>query len=159
VKVGLHANICEQSTSHIADALQEPFETLALDLSGEYGGVIEHLWIDFELSPTLSDERGPYRFRFQKKVGGKTPDKLTGLPRVVHENVGHYSVRPDFHELLSVSHESVVSYVLNLVYDSTAVLIDKQKRLGGFDAQKFRSRFLTACRARGYHIHGASNAA
>lgn len=159
MNVGLHANICEASTSYIADALREPFETLARDLSGEYGGTIEHLWIDFELSPTRADDRPPYSFRFQKKVGGKTPDRITGLPRKVHLNVGHYSVRPDFYELLAISQDSVVSYVLQLVYDSTAILLDKQKRLGGFDAQKFRSNFLASCRARGYGIHAASNAA
>ena len=159
MKVGLHANICDASTSYIADALREPFEALARDLDGEYGGTIEHLWIDFELSPTLADRRPPYGFRFQKLVGGKTPDKITRLPRPVHENVGHYSIRPDFCELLAVSRDSVVPYVLQLVYDSTAVLLEKQGRLGGFDAQKFRSVFLASCRARGYNVHGASSAA
>lgn len=157
--VGLHANRYEASTSCIAEALREPFETLAGDLSGDYGGTIEHLWIDFELSPTLADEQPPYSFRFQKKVGGKTPDRITGLPRKVHENVGHYSVRPDFFELLAVSQESVVLYVLQLIYDSTVVLLDKQKRLGGFDAQKFRLNFLTSCRTRGYVVDAANNAA
>ena len=159
MKVRLNASICEESTSNIADALVEPFDTLSQELSGEYGGTMEHLWIDFELSPTGADDRPPYSFRFQRKVGGKTPDRITGLPRTVHENVGHYSVRPDYFDLLAVSQDSVVLYVLQLVYDSTAILLEKQKRLGGFDAQSFRANFLASCRARGYGIHAASNAA
>jgi hypothetical protein len=70
----------------------------------------------------------------------------------VHENVGNYSVRPDFHELRSVPLDSVVSYALSLIYASTSVLIEKQKKLGGFDAQKFRSDFLTSCMQHGYDI-------
>jgi hypothetical protein len=84
--------------------------------------------------------------------GGSSPDKLTGLPRGVHENVGHYSVRPDFQKLRSVPQNSVVCYVLSLIYASTSVLIEKQKKLGGFDAQKFRLDFLAACKQHGYKV-------
>ena len=113
---------------------------------------MEHLWIDVELIEAHAVGRPPWSFRFQKKVGGSSPDKLTGLPRGVHENVGHYSIKPDFQELRSVSQDSVVGYVLGLIYASTSVLIDKQKKLGGFDAPRFRSEFLSVCRQHGYDI-------
>lgn len=113
---------------------------------------MNHLWIDFELIESHAAGRPPWSFRFQKRVGGSSPDKLTGLPRGVYENVGHYSVRPDFQELRSVPQKSIVSYVLSLIYASTTVLIEKQKKLGGFDAERFRSDFLTTCRQHGYEI-------
>jgi hypothetical protein len=127
-----------------------------MDLSRDYGGKISFLWIDFELIEDDASRRPPWPFRFQKRVGGSSPDKLTGLPRRVYENVGHYSVRPDFRELRRVPQDSVVSHVLSLIYASTKVLIEKQKKLGGFHAEKFRSDFLTACRQQGYEI-GAAN--
>lgn len=45
-------------------------------------------------------------------------------------------------------------YVLSLIYDSTAVLIEKQKKLGRFDARLFRNKFLDGCRSIGYAISG-----
>ena len=152
MEVGLHANMCDSTTRRIADALHAPFKAIARDLSKDYGGTMEHLWIDFELIKSHAERRPPYPFRFQKTVGGSSPDKLTGLPRRVHHNVGHYSVRPDFQELRSVPQESVVSYVLSLIYASTSVLIEKRKKLGGFDADRFRSEFITTCRQHGYEI-------
>ena len=158
MKVGLHANMCDASTERIASALHEPLRAIARDLSKDYGGTIKHLWIDFELIEAHATGRPAWSFRFQKRVGGSSPDKLTGLPRDVHENVGHYSVRPDFQELRSIPQESVVSYVLTLIYQSTAVLLDK-KKLGGFDAAQFRSDFLASCRTHGYEIEPGSGAA
>ena len=159
VKVGIHANDCDSSTEHIARALDAPFEALSRDLSKDYGGAMNHLWIDLELNELHAARRPPWSFRFQKQVGGSSPDKFTGLPPGVYENVGHYSVRPDFQHLRSVPPGSVVSYVLGLIYASTSVLLEKQKRLVGFDAQKFRSDFFAACRARGYDIDPADGAA
>jgi hypothetical protein len=158
MQVALHANICDSTTERIARALDVPFKAIGRDLSKDYGGVLNHLWIDFELVETHAERRPPWAIRFQKRVGGSSPDKLTGLPRQVHENVGHYSVRPDFQELRSIPPDSVVSYVLSLIYASTSVLIEKQKKLGGFDAQKFRSDFLATCRQHGYEICSTNGA-
>ncbi len=158
MQVGLHANMCDSTTERIADALHAPFKAIGRDLSKDYGGTMNHLWIDFELIEAHAARRPPWSFRFQKRVGGSSPDKLTGLPRGVYENVGHYSVSPDFQELRSVPKDSVVSYVLSLIYVSTSVLIEKQKKLGGFDAERFRSDFLTTCRQHGYDI-GTTNGA
>jgi hypothetical protein len=151
MKVGLHANMCDSTTTRIADALHAPFKAISERLSQDYGGTMEHLWIDFELIQSHAERRSPFPFRFQKRVGGSTC-KLTGLPTPLCENVGHYSVRPDFQELRSVPQESIVSYVLSLIYASTSVLIEKQKKLGGFDADTFRSEFVAVCRQHGYEI-------
>jgi hypothetical protein len=143
------------TTERIASALHSPFKAIGKDLSKDYGGMMNHLWIDFELVENHARRRLPWSFRFQKRVGGSSPDKLTGLPRGAYENVGHYSVKPDFNELLRVPLDSVVSYVLSLIYASTSVLVEKQKKLGGFDAQTFRSDFLTTCRQHGYAMDSA----
>jgi|ERR1035437_8536352 hypothetical protein len=144
MEVSLHANKCDQATTKIAKALHVPFKTIGSALSREYGGTIKHLWIDFELIRSHCELRPPYAFRFQKKVGGGTCH-LTGLKTAVSENVGHYSVRPDFDTLLHLPLDSVVAYALSLIYDSTSVLVDKQKKLGGFNASQFRADFLTIC--------------
>src|SRR5260221_6298287 len=99
MEVSLHANMCDSTTARVASALHAPFKAIGRDLSRDYGGTINHLWIDFELIEAHGSRRPPWSFRFQKRVGGSSPDKLTGLPRGVYENVGHYSVRPDFREL------------------------------------------------------------
>jgi hypothetical protein len=158
MKVGLNANMCDWTTRRIAEALHAPFDAISKDLSNDYGGTMEHLWIDFELIEAHAQRHLSWPFRFRKKVGGSSPDKLTGLPRGVHRNVGHYSVRPDFQELRSVPADSVVSYVLGLIYASTSILIEKQKKLGGLDAQAFRSDFLTICRHHGYDIFSTNGA-
>lgn len=148
MEVGLHAAMCDQDTGRIAGILRDVFEKIGKDLSNDYGGTIKHLWIDFELMRS----RGPFPFRFQKRVGGSIC-KLTGLPTPLCENVGHYSVRPDFQELLKIPLDSVANYALGLIYASTAVLVEKQKKLGGFDAQRFRLDFLSSCRAHGFQIN------
>src|ERR1041385_3514379 len=128
MEVGLHASMCDWTTQPITRALHSPFKAIAKDLSKDYGGTIEHLWIDFELIEAHAQGRPPYSFRFQKEVGGSSPDKLTGLPRGVYENVGHYSVRPDFQELRRVPQHSVVAYVLSLIYASPSRL--EERRVG-----------------------------
>jgi len=154
MEVSLHANMCDQATIKIADVLHQPFKTIGAALSGEYGGTMKHLWIDFELIRSHCEMRPPYAFRFQKKVGGGTCH-LTGLKTAVNENVGHYSVRPEFDTLLRLPLASVVSYALSLIYDSTSVLIDKQKKIGGFNAKQFREGFLTSCEENGYPLISA----
>ena len=148
MQVSLYAPFCDVQTERIAQALVLPFDAISKDLSNDYGGLMEHLWIDVD----LLDERGPYPFRFQKKVGGSSRSPITGLPRGVHHNVGHYSVKPDIAELLYIPEDSVVDYVLQLLYRSTSVLIEKKKRLGGFDAERFRSDFLAVCKKHGYDM-------
>jgi hypothetical protein len=152
MEVKLNANMCDQATARIADALCTAFKPISKNLSKDYGGTIEHLWIDFELIQNHAERRRSWPFRFQKRVGGSI-FKLTGLRTPVYENVGHYSVRPDFQKLLRIPLESVASYALSLIYESTFVLVEKQKKLGGFDAQRFRLDFLSSCRDHGYQFN------
>jgi hypothetical protein len=157
MKVALHANICDLSTQGIAKVLREAFTPIEKDLHNDYGGTMQHLWIDFELVARHAERRKPFPFRFQKKVGGGI-FKITGTRTPVYENVGHYSVRPDFQRLKTLPLDSVATYALNLIYVSTSVLVEKQKRLGGFDAGRFRSDFVSSCRAHGHEIDGQTNA-
>jgi hypothetical protein len=151
MEVSLNAHMSDRATERIGKILRGAFETVEADLSKDYGGMIQHLWVDFELIQSHAEGRRPFRFRLQKRVGGSIC-KLTGLPTPVYENVGHYSVRPYFQELLRIPPEAVASYALSLIYASTSVLVEKQKKLGGFDAQRFRMDFLSSCRERGYEI-------
>jgi hypothetical protein len=157
MEVALHANICDLATERIAQVLCEVFEPIAKDLHNDYGGTMQHLWIDFELVENHAERRKPFPFRFQKKVGGGIFE-ITGTRTPVYENVGHYSVRPDFQRLKALPLDSVATYALNLIYASTSVLIEKEKRLGGFDARRFRSDLVSSCRAHGHEIDGHTGA-
>ncbi len=141
--------MCDQATRKIADALHQPFKAFGAALSREYGGTMKHLWIDFELIRSHCEMRPPRAFRLQKKVGGGRCH-LTGLQTAVSEHVGHYSVRPDFDKLLSLPIDTIAAYALSLIYHSTTVLIDKQKKLGAMDITRFREDFLAACQQIGH---------
>jgi len=151
MEVSLNANASDSETGRIREVLYEVFQTIGKDLSKDYGGTIQHLWIDFELIQSWAERRSPFPFRFQKKVGGSVC-RLTGLQAPLCENVGHYSVRPDFQKLLRLPLESVPNYALSLIYGSTSVLTEKQKKLGGFDASRFRMDFLESCKQHGFEI-------
>lgn len=146
MEVGLHANMVDPSTAHVADALHPIFERMSRELSGEYGGVMEHLWIDLELIESHAREDGTplHRFRFAKRVSGRSHFGLPPSPDKF--NVGHYSVRPDFKRIAALPVNEAVEYALTLIYDSTELLLAKQKKLGGFNAVLFRERFLAAKR-------------
>jgi hypothetical protein len=147
-----HANMCDTGTSHVASAMYSPFKSLGEFLSGDYGGTIEHLWIDLELieSHARSDGRCKHPFRFQKRVSGRSHFGLPPSPD--HCNVSHYSVRPDFGFIASLSGKQLLTYTLSIIYKSTEGLLEKQKKLGGFDAVLFRERFLGACERLGCRI-------
>lgn len=150
MEVGIHANMSDQATSKVAAALQPLFRELSNRLKGEYGGLMEHLWIDLELieSHAKTDGRPRYPFRFQKRVSGRSH---FGLPPVPDKfNVGHFSVRPDFALISSLPSEEAVPYVLSLIYIASEALLDKQKKLGGFNAELFRARFQDECQSLGY---------
>ncbi len=152
MELRLNANTSDSETEPIAKILRHAFRTIQKDLCNDYGGDMRHLWIDFELLQSHGERRARWPFRFQKRVTGSGFKKLTGLPAPAYENVGHYSVRPDFQELMQVPLASVASYALTLIYASTSVLVEKQKKLGGFDAQKFRRDFLASCNAHGHQV-------
>lgn len=152
MKVGIHANMCDEATGHLPGLLRQTLNKLSARLQGNYGGTIEHLWIDLELieSHARVDGRPAHSFRFAKRVSGRAPFGLPPSPDSF--NVGHYSVRPDFHRIASLAGKDAISYALSLIYDSTTILLEKRKKLGGFDADRFRVRFLEVCRSIGYEI-------
>lgn len=149
LKIAFHANMYDTSTQRIAKTIQEPLEQLGKKLSNDYAGNMEHLWIDLELIESYLVNRKPYSFRFQKRVniassvGGKD----------YYYNVGHFSVAPDFDKLKVLSDDLVCDYILELMYQSTQVLIDNQKKLDDFNAIKFRSDFVKFCNEMGYLLN------
>jgi hypothetical protein len=137
----------DQGTAHIAEALRPYLESLSLRLSRDYGGSMQHLWIDVEMCPAHADRRLPWSFRFQKRVSRARTAKLFRVPKpdgaADFLNVGHYSVRPDYAELAELQLREISAYVINLIYGEAAVLERKSQRLGGFDATRFRQDILT----------------
>ncbi|MEO6993769.1 MAG: hypothetical protein ABI273_09085 [Lacunisphaera sp.] len=93
MEVKINANKCEEATMQIARILRGPFKSVAKDVSKDYGGTMQHLWIDFELIEDHAERRPSWPFRFQKKVGGSV-SRLTGQPVPIYNNVGHYGISP-----------------------------------------------------------------
>jgi hypothetical protein len=143
--VRVSAAKCDQTTSGAARSLHVPFRMLGERSSGDFGGTMEHLWIDFELIESHAQGRASWPFRFQRRVSGRS--KLTGLVSPDAFNVGHYSVRPDFGLVRALPEAELVNYALSLVSASTEVLLFKEKKLGGFNACAFREHFQHACDA------------
>ena len=140
----------DQSTSQAAEILHPVLSALSARLEGNYGGKIEHLWIDLELieSHAKADGSPRHPFRFQKRVSGGSRFGLPAAPDKF--NVGHFSVRPDFDLIRSLSTKDCVAYTLSLIYRETTILHAKSKKLGGFNADAFRLSFLSACEDLGY---------
>jgi hypothetical protein len=152
MKVQIYANIVDQSTQRFALAMHPKLMQLCPRLEGEYGGFMEHLWIDIELLSIAegSGNEPRFPFRFQKRVSGRSRLGLPPIPD--HLNVGHFSVRPDFQHLAELSDSQALVYLLGRVYERSAILLDKVKRLGGFNAESFRQRFSDACAEIGCQI-------
>ncbi len=150
--VGIHANAQDIDRAEVGAALRPVFAELSERLTGEYGGIIEHLWIDMELINFGGKPDGSPRhpFRFQKRVSGRSHFGLP--PRPDTFNVGHFSVRPDFAILSSFRKKDSIRYALSLIYQGTEVLLAKQQRLGGFDAPLFRERFSNECKSLGFRV-------
>ena len=145
LNVDFQVNMMDMSTKNVADIVREPFDHLSKKMSNDYNGNMEHLWIDLEL--IQSDKS--WSFRFQKRVTLSS----FGLPgKDFKYNVGHYSVKPDFEKLKSLKEESIMEYVLTLIYESTEVLFSKKRTLGDFDTNRFRSDFIKACKELGWKI-------
>jgi hypothetical protein len=136
----------DQGTQHIADLVRPHLDELSRFLSGEYGGSMEHLWIDLELCPADADRRDPFSFRFQKKVS--PPRELKALGAKAHFHVGHFSVRPDYFELARVPMSAVYCHLARLIYEATKTL-QNRKQIGDFDVSLFRARFAALLEAAG----------
>jgi hypothetical protein len=148
----MHANVLDVDKSEIGGWLRPVLAELSQTLTDDYGGTMEHLWIDVELTEFGSKPDGSPRhpFRFQKRVSGRSHFGLPPRPDMF--NVGHFSVRPDFEFLMSLTEKRAVRYALSLIYQGTAVLLAKQRKLGGFDAPRFRERLVTECATLGYRV-------
>ncbi|MBP9083049.1 MAG: hypothetical protein KBH11_08230 [Bacteroidia bacterium] len=145
--------MADLKSEKIASSLRDVLAVLGERLNGDYGGVMEHLWIDFELVEKLAkpDGKPKYQFRFAKRVSGRSSFGLPPSPD--YFNVGHFSVRPDFPILYSISKEKIIPYCLNLIYNELGHLKAKEKKLGGFDSNMFRNRFYEECSKLGYQIN------
>ena len=157
VEAGLHVQVEidaqeAQGDGRIKNILKPVFEALSQKLSGEYGGPMEQLWIDFEILPADAEQRGPWSFRFQKRVAPPRwmVDAFGTKPEF---NVGHYSLRVDYaafreldHYLVFEEHDpkEIIAYAVRLLYESTQTLRGKKRTLGAFDADAFRARFIQA---------------
>ena len=152
MRIGLHANMVDMRTDKIGSSLRAVFVILCERLSGDYGGTIEHLWIDFELieSNAKPDGNPRYPFRYTKRMSGRSSFGLPPAPDNL--NVGHFSVHPDFQRLLSRANEDIIPYCLNLIYRELEVLKTKEKILGGFDSELFRGKYMDECTRLGYTI-------
>ena len=153
MEVGIHANMVDRNTSGIADSLRKIFNILSDKLSGDYSGIIEHLWIDFELIERHAKPDGKPRFpfRFAKRVSGRSSFGLPQSPD--YYNVGHFSVRPNFQYLISIPENKAIIYCLNLIYEELMILKTKEKKLGGFQSELFIRRFRDECKTLGYQIY------
>jgi hypothetical protein len=137
--------VVDQGIEHLADVLRPHLEELSRRLSREYGGHMQHLWIDLELSPSHEDLRPPWPFRFQKRVGVASIARRYGLPvpdAPDPTNVGHFSVRPGVAELADVELQDVPAHLIGLIHRESAILEHLSARLGGFDAAAFRQDIL-----------------
>jgi hypothetical protein len=136
----------DQGTEHLAEAVRPYLERASAYLSRNYGGLMEHLWIDLEMSPVRADIRPAWSFRFQRRVSLARSAKQFGLPVLSDEvdpkNVGHFSVRPDYFKLAEVPLDNVPGFLLRLVYDEAVALEKRSRGLGGFDARSFRRDLL-----------------
>jgi hypothetical protein len=75
--VQINASKIDQGTEHLETLVRSHLHMLSSKLSGEYGGPLDHLWIDLELCPGDADHRPAFSFRFRKRV--VTPRELRAL--------------------------------------------------------------------------------
>lgn len=142
MKCGIYVGATDEDTAAIAGAAWPVLEAAGERLSRDYGGVMEHLWIDIGLCATLAELSPPHGFRFQRRVSLKNSRKAFGLPEL-HDrpdptNVGHFSVYPDFEKLGTMNVADAPAYLLEIVHGASVVLEARARKLGGFDARAFR---------------------
>ncbi len=160
MKLSINTSVVDWSMESFEKAVRPHLDALEKELSSDYSGIMENLWIDLELCPPFTESHKPYRFRFQKKVSMSPPKGLGlevfQLDKEYEYNVGHYSVMPDYEAIRSMPEEDVPFYLLRILYSSTAVLLEKKKRLQGFDAERFREDFASCCKRLGCTIDTAN---
>jgi hypothetical protein len=155
MNVSIGAGAFHWTLTSIADAIRPLTDTLSRELSNDYGGPMENLWIDLELCPPLHADQKPWGFRLQKSVS--PPRELKAFNMSKERNVGHYSVRPDFKALEDMPVDQVPCYLIRLLYSSTEILVEKKCTLKGFDAEKFRQDFAAVAERLGCPVEEPCN--
>ena len=56
-------------------------------------------------------------------------------------------------EHFSIANEDITAYCLNLIYKELEVLKTKEKKLGGFNSELFRKKYVDDCTRLGYTIN------
>jgi hypothetical protein len=133
-----------QPFTPLPETLRPWLEEASHSLSGrDYGGPMEHLWIEVEIYEYGMNvpDRPPWPFRFQKRVAPRLPSGLG--PANVHTNVGHYGVRPIAEDMRADSAVVAARQVLRVVLKSTDCLRDK-RQIRGFDVARFQSDLFAA---------------
>jgi hypothetical protein len=152
MKVIISSNIIDKEYLTIGDVLNDFFKTISKKLEANYGGIMEELWIDFELSETMAIiyEKPPFPFRFAKRVSGKSRFGLPDNPDSF--NIGHFGVRPDFKYLMTNPIEEIIIYSLSLIYSELVNLKSKEKKLGGFNTELLCTNFNQECKLLGIDL-------
>lgn len=136
LNVRFGANMYELKTEKVVKAVRDIFPKIEADLHLDYGGKMEHLWIDL----VLVEGHKPFNFRFQKRVGVKNISNTATAN--YYYNVGHYSVKPDFKIIKTLNSKTeICAYIFELLHQSMEILEKKNKSLGDFNAKKFREDF------------------
>jgi hypothetical protein len=142
LKVAFFANVLDLGMQENARYFRARLNELGPELSGEFGGPMDELWIDIELIPTRRDARAAHLFRFQRRVSGRAP--YSGMPAIPDaHNVGHYSVRPDFARIRETPPAKPFSYLLGRILASFDILRGKRS-IRGFDVDAFVATFHRA---------------
>lgn len=139
LQVKFYDNISENKYKKVSYALDDILPKIKQALNQDYGGTMEHLWINL----LLVEHYKPFKFRFQKRVNDGD----------FYYNVGHYTAVPDFTILDTLNDENEIrQYALSVFYHSMQILEKKSKQLGGFNAKKFRQDFKNACQEFGIYF-------
>ncbi len=149
MNVSIYVGAYDLNTQKFMSDLHESLKKLSTFLSQDFGGEMENLWIEIELSSMIANVRPVYKFRFQKRVAGKLG--ISGEKMPDDNNVGHYSVRPNFTELHKVN--DVLEFLLKLVFQSTEVLFEKKKKFPNLDINLFRGEFIRGAASLGYDLN------
>lgn len=139
----IHVAGVDQGVEQQADVLQPHLERLGRHLSQDYGGEMQHLWIQIQICPGDADRGPPLPFRLQRRVSGRQSARRLGLPAGpdTHQ-VGSFAVRPDPVAFAATELDELPAYVIRVLHQAAVVLEEKSAQLGGFDAPRFRKDIL-----------------
>lgn len=152
MKVCIGISATDNQSETFLFVLQDFFGIIGDKLEGNYGGIMEELWIDFELVESFAkkDKKQNHAFRFAKRVSGRSHFGFPPSPDSF--NIGHFSVRPDFNYLRTNTAENIIRYCLKLIYIELQGLKTKEKKLGGFNSELLCKNFFEECKSLGINL-------